>query len=181
MRFTGLRREEAHNFNEDLNNVEILFEDTDVEIKEEIVENIENMENMDNNENNIKELNSIDSDNLSSSLDEVHIDTNKKIQSKKPCSNVQKPMSLHNPKVPNVYLAGQLYELRKKHRMEQLERDEREKRKFYARPAPNFSSIHAAQSQKRSFEERKITMPITPKVVHTHRENMKKIRAKVCI
>lgn len=159
---------------EDFNEEKFVFENTDTDI-------IAEGENIENNENDIKEKTPIDLDNLSSSLDEVQIDINKAEQTPKPRNDIRKPLNIHNPKVPNVVRLGQLYEARKKYRMEKIEKEEREKRKFHAKPAPNFSSIHAAQSQKRNFEEHKITVPVTPRVVHTHRENMKKIKAKVCI
>lgn len=93
-----------------------------------------------------------------------------------------KPVRNHapnRPNVPNVVFTGQLYEQRRKMRMQQLERIEREQRKFHAQKVPNFSSIHAAQGAKLAAEEPKFTIPVTPKVVHHHRKNLERVRAKV--
>lgn len=93
-----------------------------------------------------------------------------------------KPLQSHainRPNVPNAVFVGQLYEQRRKLRMQQIERKEREQRKFHAKNVPNFNSIHAAQSAKQATEEPKITIPVTPKVVHHHLKNLERVRAKV--
>lgn len=93
-----------------------------------------------------------------------------------------KPLRSHatnRPIVPNVASVAQVYEQRQKMRMQQIERIEREQRKFHARKVPNFSLIHAAQGAKLAAEEPKSTIPVTPKVVHHHRENLIRVRAKV--
>lgn len=101
----------------------------------------------------------------------------------KPKAN-PKPKPLRNhapnrPNVPNVVLTGQMYEERRKIRMQILERNEREKRKFHAQKVPNFNSIHAAQGARLAAEEPKFTVPVTPKVVHHHRKNLERVQAKV--
>lgn len=160
------------NSEQDINDFEIVFEDT--------VDESERSEKCGSNDENIvKVSDSLSlSDALSSSLDEAHIGEKKKIRSQQPRNIGPRPLNVHNPKVPNVVRAGQIYEVKKKLRMEQLEKLEREMRRFHAKPAPDFSTIHAAQ--KRSTES-KITVPVTPRVVRTHRENLKKREAKVSI
>lgn len=87
------------------------------------------------------------------------------------------------PKVFNVVESVKFYEERKKHRLAEIERKEREQRKFVAKPAPKFDSIHAAANQKRSasHEKLRVTIPVTPKVVHHHRQNIEKLKTKVCL
>lgn len=87
--------------------------------------------------------------------------------------------AINRPKVPNVVLAGKQYEQNRKMRMEKIEREEREKRQFHAKKVPNFNSIHAARAAKHADDEPKITVPITPRVVHNHRKNLERIRMKV--
>lgn len=157
----GLKRPDARVSNENLNNIDFIFEDSATR-------------NMEFNENhpydNAKTTaNSIDSGDLSTSLDE---EQSQRLRPKK-----SKPLATHNPKIFNVVLAGKLYEEKKKLRMEQLIKKEREQRIFHAKPAPDFNYIHA--HQKRAPEEPKYTIPTTPNVVHHHRKNMEKTKAKV--
>lgn len=91
------------------------------------------------------------------------------------------PLSQHNQQVPSVYLRGELYKQRREVRMKVLEQKEREQRKFHAKPAPNFTAIHAVHAHKRTQEEPKITVPITPRVVHSHRRFYGLAKAKVSI
>lgn len=83
------------------------------------------------------------------------------------------------PNVPNVVLAGKIYEQKRIHRMEEILRKEREQRQFHAKKAPNFNSMHAARTAKRSNDEPNYTTPVTPNVVHHHRKNVERIRIKV--
>lgn len=146
---------------------------------------IDNIENNQNNGNVIKpEMNSIESDNLSSDLDEMQIEP---LESKKAVKSsngkVNAGCSNKFQLVPNVYHKIEL--MRKKHEVEAVlrEKEEREKRKFHAKRAPNFHAIHAVQHEKehRREEEKmeRVTIPTTPKVVHRHRQNMERIKEKV--
>lgn len=116
-------------------------------------------------------------ENYSSSLDEgLHIG-----QPQQHRQNGRVPLCQHNQQVPNVYLHGELYKQRREIRMKVLEQKERDQRKFHAKPAPNFTVIHAVQAQKRVQEEPKVTVPITPRVVHSHRRYHDLVKAKVSI
>lgn len=171
-------KEQAINeINRNMNNIQIIFEDT---------------VNSENNSNYLncsvdsrpptspkQDDNDTDSGNGASNCESpianhVAVKTEPKPKPKPPRNHVP-----NRPIVPNVVFAGQLYEQRRKLRMQQLERTEREQRKFHAKKVPNFNSIHAAQGAKLAAEEPKFTVPVTPKVVHHHRKNLERVRAKV--
>lgn len=95
--------------------------------------------------------------------------------------NERVPMGQHNQHVPSAYLSGDMYKKKREFRMKVIEQQEREQRKFHAKPAPNFTVIHAVQAQKRTQEEPKITVPVTPRVVHSHRRYNVLAKAKVSI
>lgn len=79
----------------------------------------------------------------------------------------------------NVVRAGKLYEERKKQRMEELERIEREKRKFHSKPAPNFRAIHAAQEHNKIERPMKVTIPTTPLAIKHDREHKQRWQKRV--
>lgn len=93
------------------------------------------------------------------------------------------PLASIKPNVPGVYYKAEI--TKKKHEAQALirEREDRERRKFHAKRAPNFHAIHAAQHEKENRREEekmeKLTIPMTPKVVHHHRKNMERIKEKV--
>lgn len=152
---------------EDLNTIKIQFEDT--------IENNENSSNI------INTPNSVDSQNQTPPSPNEHG------QQARNLAGELKPRQINNyakhgySAVPHVYLAGQIYEQKKKQRMQQLERKEREQRQFHAKKAPDFHSIHAARNAKKVVPEHKHTVPTTPKVVHNHRKEMERIQARVTI
>lgn len=159
----GFKRPEAKDSNENLNNADFNLDDNETE-------EVESNENLGHNENHRNDTENTPANSVDSSLDEN--------QSQRPQPRkVSKPLTTHNPKVFNVVLAGKIYEEKKKIRMEMIEKREREQRKFHAKPAPNFNSIHA--HQKRASEAVNYTIPTTPKVVHHHRKNMEKVKIKV--
>lgn len=129
--------------------------------------------------------NSAESDQLSSGLDNVQLNSAPAQKTKSNgIKNVVRPLAPHNAKdqnVPNYIKSIQLYEAKKKMRMQKLQMKEKEQRTFHAKPAPNFLAIHEARTQKKSIEDLKITVPVTPKVVHNHRKNMERLKAKVSI
>lgn len=158
-------------------NIAVVLDDTDVQEKK----TKENKKDTDGIEN---RGNSIESESLSSSLDDVHINQIKSQQTITEKGTGTRPLAPHNSKdqhIPNVIKSIQLYEEKKKMRMQKIQTIEREQRKFHAKPAPNFGAIHEARAQKRSLEDMKYTVPVTPKVVHTHRKNMERLQAKVSI
>lgn len=169
----GAAHEQTPNRNQNSNNIRIIFEDTV------------------DSENNSNYLNcSADSRPQTSPIANDHDDSgNGASNCESPTTATHnldaKPKPLRNkspvrrPNVPNVVLAGKLYEQRRKERMQQIVRVEREQRQFHAKKVPNFNSIHAAQSAKRPTDEPKFTIPVTPKVVHHHRKNLERIRIKV--
>lgn len=127
----------------------------------------------------MKRSNSIDSEKLSSSLEDVHNDAAQAQHSNMSRREGTKPLTAHNSLVPNVVEIGKLYEQKKQLRYRQTLQKEREQRKFHAKPAPNFAAIHAAHTKRREMDEPKITIPVTPNVVLHHRQYLEKIRAKV--
>lgn len=140
----------------------------------------ENNENAENHaiQDDFKSPGSIDSDYLSSEMEFIQNGNgcrsplrNNNLPNLKTKERTPKQMD----KVPetkdfNVVRVGKQYEQRKKARMEELERIEREKRKFRSKPAPNFSAIHAAMDNKRAEFQQKLTIPSTPLVVKHDRE-----------
>lgn len=145
---------------------------------------IDNIENNQNNGNVITKMDSIESDSLSSDLDEMQIEPLKsKIAAKSTNGQVIAGCSNKFQLVPNVYHKVEL--MRKKHEVQAMlrEKEEREKRRFHAKKAPNFHAIHAIQHEKehRREEEKmeRVTIPTTPKVVHRHRQNMERVKEKV--
>lgn len=155
--------EQAMNdINEDINNIEIVFEET-----------------VGNNENNSAILNTPNSvesrEQTPNSTDNGAV-----AQPARQLDVVRHPPPPMNcAKVPNVVLAGRMYEQKRKQRMAEIERKEREQRQFHAKKVPNFHSIHAARNARRAIEDIKITVPVTPRVVHNHRKNLERVRAKV--
>lgn len=152
-----------------------------IEFEETAIEPNENDENQQKHGNVMNQSGSVESENLSSSLDEIHID---EVQAKKQKNHgthkIVKPLSSQNHQlVPNVVKIGEIYEQKKKIRYQQTLQREREQRKFHAKPAPNFAAIHAASSKKRDTDEHKLTIPKTPRVVHTHRKYTEIIRKRV--
>lgn len=154
-------------------NAELVFETTEHEENEENNKNIGNViENRSN---------SLDSNSLASDLDEMHIDrVDPASNSNSRNANVPKKPQAAKSNVPSVYYKAEF--VKKKHEAQAIlrEREERKKREFHAKPAPNFNAIHAAQGEK-LHQEIKITMPITPKVVHHHRKYVERKNEKVCI
>lgn len=167
----GLDHEQALNeINKNINDIQIIFEDTV------------------DSENNSNYLNcSVESrprtspipDDDDSGKGASHCESPTTAAVVKPKPKPLRSNAVNRPNVPHVVFAGQLYEQRRKLRMQQIIRAEREQRQFHAKRVPNFTSIHAAQSARRPAEEPKFTIPVTPKVVHTHRKNLERIRAKV--
>lgn len=158
-----------NDINEDINNVQIVFEDT--------VENNENTSDIMNTPN------SVDSKartSVSSEDGAISQAASKHVPARNLAVEVRRqPLGNHcRSNVPNVVLAGQRYEQRKKQRMAEVERVEREQRQFHAKKVPNFHSIHAARNARRAIEV-KVTVPVTPRVVHNHRKNLERVRAKV--
>lgn len=148
---------------------------------EEMHANDENEEHIENNTNaNPNAVNTpkfVDSDYLSSEIERIRLNN---IQSS-PLQNNNRANLRTKPITPkakddkdnkdfNVVRAGKLYEERKKQRMEELEKVEREKRKFQSKPAPNFRAIHAAQEHKKSDRPMKVTIPTTPLAIKHDRE-----------
>ena len=116
-------------------------------------------------------------ENDSSSLDEeLHIG-----QPQQHIQNGRVPLSQHNQLVPNVYHHAKLYKQKKEIRMKVLQQKEDDQRKFHAKPAPDFTKIHAVQAQKWAQEEPKITVPITPRVIRSSNRSKAKAKAKVSI
>lgn len=155
---------------EDLNTIKIQFEDT--------IENNENNSNIVNTPNSVCSL----TQTSTSSDDGVLTKRGHPIRN---LNDGSRPRQINthatHSAVPHVYLAGQIYEQKKKLRMAELERKEREQRQFHAKKAPNFNSIHAADNAKRVNQEHKHTVPKTPKVIHNHRKNYERVQAKVII
>lgn len=145
-----------------------------------------------NYQNGLIKADSVETDeNLSQSIDDqlnhigdLQINNGKsqpKPQQQPQTHNPIKPLGQHNSKVPNVYARVQLDKLKREYRMKAIEQQERDQRKFHAKPAPKFNAIHAAQRQKRAQEEPKITVPITPQVVRSHRHYKEIAETKVSI
>lgn len=156
-----------------MNNIQIIFEDT---VDSENNSNLLNC-SVDSRQRSSPNPDDNDSGNGASNCESP---TAKNLVVKpKPKAKPPQSHTLNRPNVPNVVFTGQLYEQRRIWRMREIERKEREQRKFHAKKVPNFNSIHAAQSAKHSAEEPKFTIPVTPKVVHHHRMNLERIRAKV--
>lgn len=156
-------------------NIAVVLDDSDVQ-KKKTKKNKKNTDSIENRGN------SVESESLSSSLDDVHINPIKSQQTITEKRTGTRPLAPHNSKdehIPNVIKSIQIYEEKKKMRMQKIQTIEREQRKFHAKPAPNFGAIHEARAQKRSLEDMKYTIPITPKVVHTHRKNLERLQAKV--
>ncbi|XP_031628021.1 targeting protein for Xklp2 [Contarinia nasturtii] len=151
-----------------------------IEFEETTIEPNENDENQQNYGQAKNPSNSVESENILSSLGEIQIDSSP--AQKQKTNGIRKgvkPLCAQNQQlVPNVVRIGELYEQKKKIRYEQLLQQEREQRKFHAKPVPNFAAIHAASSKKRESDEPKVTVPKTPRVVHTHRKNIEIIRKK---
>lgn len=162
----GVKRPESK-CDEDLNTIKIQFEDT--------IENNENSSHVMNTPNSVDSPNQTPPSSIESGQQERNL------------AGGLKPRQINNyaktgySAVPHVYLAGQIYEQKKKLRMQELERKEREQRQFHAKRAPDFNSIHAARNAKKVVQEHKHTIPTTPKVVHNHRKEMERIQAKVNI
>lgn len=154
----------------------------ETQANDENEENIESKSNANSNANPIANtVNtpvSVDSDYLSSENECIQLNN---VQSSPLRNNNNRANLRTKPVTPkakddkdnrdfNVIRAGKLYEERKKHRMEELERIEREKRKFHSKPAPNFRAIHAAQEQKKCDRPMKVTIPKTPLAIKHDRE-----------
>lgn len=166
--FHAGRKHPEHERKDKIQNVDMFFGDTDDVAENEVIGNNHNGDV-------VVKQNSIESDdNLSMSFDEkIHID-----RPQQPNQNGRKPLAQHNPKVPGVYQRIELTKQRKELMLRAIEQKERERRKFHAKPAPNFNAIHAARSNKRP-DEPKITIPKTPQVVRSHRHYSEIAQAKV--
>ena len=162
--------------NRNMNNIQIIFEDT---VDSENNSNILNC-SVDSRPRKSPIADDNDSGNGASNCESPT--TSNIVVTPKPKSKPLRNHAANRPNVPHVVFAGQLYEQRRKLRMQQIERIERAQRQFHAKKVPNFHSIHAAQSAKQTAaEDPKFTIPVTPKVVHHHRMNLERIRAKVSI
>lgn len=168
--YTG-RKHPEHERKDKIQSIDMFFGDAADDIKK----NEANVNNQ--NDDVVVKQNSVESDeNLSMSFEEkIQID-----QPQQHNQNERKPLAQHNPKVPGVYQRIELTKQRKELMMKAIERQERERRKFHAKPVPNFTAIHAARSNKR-LDEPKITIPKTPQVVRSHRHYSEIAQAKVSI
>lgn len=79
----------------------------------------------------------------------------------------------------NVVKFKELYEMRKKYKLKEIEQREREQRQFHSKPAPNFQAIHAQEERKKVQQPLKFTYPETPTVVRRHREAQERVQKKV--
>lgn len=79
----------------------------------------------------------------------------------------------------NVCKFSQIYEAKKKARMEGIQQVEKKQRQFRSQPAPNFRAIHAAGERKREQLSPQITCPATPAVLKRHKETQERLKKKV--
>lgn len=80
---------------------------------------------------------------------------------------------------PSVYKFTEIYDQKKKLRVEQQRVKERQQRQFHSQPAPNFRAIHAAVDRKKQQISPQITCPKTPAVLRRHKEAQEKIQKMV--
>lgn len=141
--------------------------------------------NGDDAENNQNSMNAFQSD-LSSDLENLELKNDgRSDESDKPSSNVR-PVNSGGPgmkknKELNVVLNIEIMNLKRKARLEAIERQEREQRKFHSKPAPDFNRIHSAQAKKRAAEPMKVTHPQSPSVLRHHREAQERKQKKVSV
>lgn len=143
----------------------------------------------DQNNDNIKSIrsNSVDSNNLSSDCDDVNAKpiTSKKANKAQPKPSGPKKCASTKFNVPDVYFKAELMKRKHEHQAMLREKEEREKRMFHAKRAPDFKTIHAAHAVKQNRVDgdkiEKLTQPVTPKVVHHHRKYSELVKIKVRI
>lgn len=100
---------------------------------------------------------------------------------KSPSSQQQKKNEATKPlKDFNVIKFSQLYEAKRKMKMQIIEQKERAQRQFHSKPAPNFQAIHTAVERKKVQNPVKFTCPETPTVIRRHREAQERLQKKVC-
>ncbi|XP_054730997.1 targeting protein for Xklp2 isoform X1 [Anastrepha obliqua] len=72
------------------------------------------------------------------------------------------------PVAPHAYQCNELYKRRKEELIRKRLDDERKKREFHSRPAPNFSACHKSLKPKKVVHA--VTVPVTPAVLKKSRE-----------
>lgn len=80
---------------------------------------------------------------------------------------------------PAVYKFTEIYDAKKKARMEEIREREKKQRQFHSHPAPNFRAIHAAVERKKQQLSPQITCPVTPAVLRRHKETQERIKKMV--
>lgn len=79
----------------------------------------------------------------------------------------------------NVCKFSQIYDAKKKARLQSIQQIEKKQREFRSQPAPNFRAIHAATERKREHLSPQITCPATPAVLKRHKETQERLKKKV--
>lgn len=80
---------------------------------------------------------------------------------------------------PSVYKFTEIYDAKKKARLETIREQEKHQRQFHSQPAPNFSAIHDAAGKRKKQMQQQFTCPMTPAVLRRHKESQEKLKKLV--